>query len=329
MTFASPWMLLSLAVLPAAIAGYAVLVRQRADRRAALAAQGLVLTPASQRIGMRRHLPPVLMLVGVAVLLTAFARPHASFGIPHREGTVILAFDISNSMKADDLKPTRIEAAKQAARLFVARQPTTIRIGVVAFSDGALVTQAPTDVRADVLAAIDRLAPMGGTSLGKGIFASLTAIAGKPIVLDEAALQDDAANVDIGHFPNAVIVLLTDGENTSGPDPLVVARLASVAGVAIDTIGIGSSGGTVVTIDGFSVATALDEPALTDIATTTNGKYFAAPNEQALAEVYKSVDLKLVTRSEHREITAVFTAAGLLVLVLAGALSLWWFGKVI
>src|SRR5205085_7892776 len=191
--------------------------------------------------------------------------PAAPVSTPRREGTVILAFDVSNSMRADDIKPTRIEEAKAAGRAFVNRQPATVRIGVVAFGDGAVVVQSPTNARTDVIAAINRLSVGGGTALGKGMIASLSAIAGKPITIDEDALASDAGQVDIGYFGSATIVLLTDGENISQPDPVSVAEVASVAGVHVHTVGIGSDAGTVVRIDGFNVATALDRDLLEKI----------------------------------------------------------------
>jgi Ca-activated chloride channel family protein len=260
----------------------------------------------------------------------AFGRPELSVGLPHMEGTVILAFDVSNSMRAEDLEPTRIDAAKSAARAFVERQPDSVEIGVVAFSDGGLVTQPPTTAKADVLAAIDRLSPLGATSLGQGLFTAINAIAGDPIAVDPAALStSDLESLDIGYYGHGAIVLLSDGENTSDPDPLAIAELASVAGVRVYPIGVGSSQGTVVDLDGFSVATALDEAVLTEIAEGTGGTYFRAEDASALAEVYDSIDLRLTTEAERTEVTAAVTGASIVLLVLGAALSLVWFGRLV
>jgi Ca-activated chloride channel family protein len=242
---------------------------------------------------------------------------------------VILAFDVSNSMAATDLEPTRLDAAKTAARAFVVKQPTTIRIGVVVFGDGSVVSLQPTNNQPDVLAAIDRLALEGGTSLGQGLYASLNAIAGKPIVIDEAALASDSAQVDIGYFGSSQIILLSDGENTGQPDPLTVAQIASVAGVRINTIGIGTEDGTVVDIKGFQVATALDRDLLTEIATVSNGTYYEATDADSLAQIYKSIRLEVTTTTEHTEVTALFTMAGSLLLVAGALLSVLWFGRVV
>ena len=329
MSFLWPTALVSLVAVPALVAAYVGLLRRRARRTADLAAQALVGTAASARIGRRRHVPFGLFIVALTVLLVAFARPAMTLNLPHREGTVILAFDVSNSMAADDLKPTRMEAAKAAARRFVQRQPSSIKVGVVAFSDGGLVTQSPTDVRGDVLAAIDRLTPAGGTSVGAGIFTSLNAIAGKPIALSEAAAAGNLDNVDIGFFGSAAVVLLSDGENTAPLDPLEVSKLASVAGVRIFTIGLGSPEGTVVKVNGYSVATKLDQDMLGQIASVTNGTYSLAENEAALNKVYDSVDLKFVSHGAKTEVTGVLTGASALLLLAGGALSLVWFGRVV
>jgi Ca-activated chloride channel family protein len=330
MSFIWPGMLvLLLLAAPLLIVGYLALLRRRAERAAELAAQGFVPTSSTRRLHRLRHVPFVLFLLALMLLLFAAARPEMSLSIPRREGTVILAFDASNSMKAADMEPTRMDAAKAAARAFVEKQPSSIKIGVVAFSDGGLVTQQPTDARDDVLAAIDRISPLGATSLGQGIFTSLSAVAGTPITVDPSALESDTGVVDIGYYGSAAIVLLSDGENTANPDPLEVAKLASTAGVKIYPIGLGSPEGTVVNIDGFNVGTALDETTLKDIATLTDGTYYQAADAESLAKVYDQVDLKLTSEAEKTEMTGAFSGVSTLLLVVGGALSLVWFGRVV
>jgi Ca-activated chloride channel family protein len=329
MTFLWPGMLVLLIVVPLAVVGYVALSRRRGRRTAALAAEGFVPTGSARRLGRRRHLPFAFFLVALFLLLLALARPEASFGLPHREGTVILAFDVSNSMRANDLQPTRMDAAKAAARAFVGKQPSSIKVGVVAFSSGGLVTQEPTARQADALAAIERLTPQGATSLGQGIFTSLTAIAGKPIVSDVSELDRGIDNVDIGYYGSAAIVLLSDGENTTNPDPLEVAKLASAAGVHIYPIGIGSPNGTVVEVDGFSMATALDEKLLKEVALVTDGAYFRAQDSASLSDVYKKLDLKFTSEAEKTEMTGVVSGIGAFFLVVGGALSLLWFGRLV
>jgi Ca-activated chloride channel family protein len=214
MSFIWPAMLVLLLAAPLLVVAYVRLLRRRARRAAELAAEGFVPTASARRFRRLRHVPFALFLAAIILLLVGFARPEMSLSIPRREGTVILAFDVSNSMRATDLEPSRMKAA---ASRFTEKQPKTVKIGVVAFSDGGLVIQQPTNAKADVLAAIDRLSPLGATSLGQGIFTSLSAITGKSIVVDPDALAVGVDNLDIGYFGSAVIVLLSDGENTSNP----------------------------------------------------------------------------------------------------------------
>ena len=269
-------------------------------------------------------------MAALGLLAFALARPIMNVALPVREGTVILAFDVSNSMKAEDLEPTRIEAAKSAARAFVERQPSSIKIGVVAFGDSAVTVLRPSNVKEEVLAAINRLSVSGGTSLGQGLYTSLSAIAGKPLTIDESALESDSGRpVNIGFFGSSAIVLLSDGENTSRPDPLKLADVASTAGVPVHTIGVGTEKGTVVEVDGFSVATALDANMLKRIADVTDGTYHQASDSAALAGVYKSIDLDFKSVKKPREMTGAFAAAGLLLLAVGSVLSIAWFGRVI
>ena len=329
MSFALAPLLGLLVLVPLLVVLYVVLVRRRTSRVAALAAQGFAPNAAALRLRRRRHVPFGFFLTGLTLLLVAVARPQAAVSVPRREGTVILAFDVSNSMKAKDLKPTRMAAAKAAARAFVAKQPSSVKVGVVAFNDGAIATQQPTNDKKLVVAAIDRLSPSGATSLGQGIFASLNAIAGKPITIDPNSKVDGLDKVDIGYYGSSAIVLLTDGENTAGPKPAEMAKIASLGGVKIFTVGIGSAEGTVVEIDGFNVATALNEELLGEIAKTSNGTYYKASDAESLAKVYGSIDLKWKSVRKHTEITGIFTGVSTLMLLIGSALSLLWFGRVV
>jgi Ca-activated chloride channel family protein len=230
---------------------------------------------------------------------------------------------------ATDLQPTRMEAAKSAAKEFVDKQPSSIKIGVVAFNNGALITQQPTTDRSQAASAIDRLTSTGATSLGQGIFTSLSAIAGQPLSLPGDASTDDIADVDIGYYGSAAIVLLSDGENTSGPDAGAVAELASTAGVHIYPIGIGSTAGTVLDIDGFNVATALDEDTLKQIASVSNGTYFNATDSATLSQIYRNIDLRSVTDPQQTEVTALFAGVSTILLLVGGVMSMLWFGRLV
>jgi Ca-activated chloride channel family protein len=320
-------MLLTLLLAPVLVAGYLRLLRRREAARAALGPLGIVEGGGGIRARIRRHLPPSLMLLGLAVLAVALARPEAEVRLPRVEGTVILAFDVSNSMLADDLKPTRMEAAKEAARSFVEGQSPPIRIGVVTFGRGGALVQRPTGDRQAILAAIDRLSPQGGTSIGDGIFTSLTSLSDEPLVGDESDQESGAPDLDLDHVHPAVVILLTDGENTETPDPLEAAQVAAEAGVRVYPVGIGTPAGAVIDVEGFQILTQLNPDVLQQIADTTNGVYYAAQDDDSLREVYREVELQLTTRGERQEVTSIFAGVSLLVLLVAGGLALAWWGR--
>lgn len=327
MTLTYPWALLALLVLPVVVWRYRALLEAQRRHREALARTGLVLA-RSGTVGRGRLVAPVLLLAALAALVVAAAGPVATLTQVHREGTVILAFDTSNSMSATDVAPSRLAAAKKAAARFIATQPRGIRMGVVAFSDTGTVTQTPTDDPAPVTAAVERLSAHGGTSLGQGIFASLKAIAGGKLQVDPEQLAANPDAVDIGYYGSARIVLLSDGQDTGNLDPMAMARLASVAGVRIETIGLGDPAGTTVTIDGVSQRTALDEPALTQIARASDGSYQRAATAEELGDVYAGLDLELVARREPTELAPYVTLLALLILVAGVGISLVRTGRV-
>lgn len=329
MSFIWPAMLMLLAAIPLCAWLYVRLQHRRRQIAARYGSLGLLQTTSGRPIGARRHVPPALFLSGLAILLIALARPQAVVSLPRVEGTVILAFDVSGSMAADDLKPTRMEAAKAVARDFVQRQPPSVRIGVVAFSDGGFAVQAPTNDQAAILAAINRIAPQRGTSLGQGIFASLSAIAAE--AGETARLYSNLSPTPTpappGSNESTVVVLLTDGENTGPPDPLAAAQAAADRGVRVYTVGIGSAAGTTLHVNGFTVHTRLDEPMLQRIAQLTDGTYYNAEDEQELQAIYENLNLRLVIEPEPMEITALLAGLSALVLLIGGVCSMLWFSR--
>jgi Ca-activated chloride channel family protein len=330
MTFASPVWLLGLLLLPVGVAAYVSARRRRKQRSAALATQGLRTTGVARRRNWRLHLPFALFLVALALLVVATARPMATIKTPRREATVVLAIDVSNSMAAADVKPSRLGAAKIAAGDFVRQQPPGVRIGVVAFGPSAVIVQPPTFDHAVVLQAVKHLSLGGGTSVAAGILTSLDAIAGKTLVVKSAALaQDNSGDVNIGYYPGATVILISDGEDTSQTNPVTMARLASSAGVRVQTIGVGSAVGTTVKIDGFSVATALDAQTLKEVATVTNGSYHQVGDEAGLKAISKTINLHFAVVTQHTEITALFALAAALFLVAGALISVMWSGRVI
>jgi len=307
--------------------GYRRLQRRRQADRAALGPLGIMQTSDEATV-RRRRIPLLFYLTGLTILLIGSARPEMMLDLPRISGTVVLAFDISSSMTADDLDPTRIEAAKEAARAFVLNQPPTIDLSVVAFSNGGLVVQPPTRDQTAVLAAIDRLSPQGNTSLGQGIFTALNAIADEPLTIDPEAMTADIPPPELSSYSSAVVILLTDGENTAQPDPLEIAQLAAETGVRIYPVGIGSEEGSVIEVEGFQILTQLDPTNLEAIANLTNGEYFQAADADALQEIYKNIDLQLTIEGEKMEVTAVFAGISLLFFLAGGLLSMIWFNRI-
>jgi Ca-activated chloride channel homolog len=332
MSFIWPAMLILLLLIPLCVVLYLRMQRRRRRRMASYGSMGLVQT-AGRQFGARRHIPPALFLAGLAILIIALARPQAVVSVPRVEGTVMLTFDVSGSMAAEDLQPNRMEAAKVAARAFVEQQPRSVQIGVLAFSDSGLAVQAPTNDQSAIMAAINRLSPQRGTSLGQGILASLDTIAAAneppPKIYSNLTPTPAASPTPVpeGTYTSAAIVLLTDGENNENPDPLAAAQLAAERGVRIYTVGIGSAAGTTLHVNGFTVHTALDEAMLQHIAQLTEGAYYNAESQQDLRAIYENLGLQLVIKPEDTEITALFAGAGMLILLIGGMCSMLWLGR--
>ncbi|HSL28302.1 MAG TPA: VWA domain-containing protein [Anaerolineales bacterium] len=337
MSFLWPTLLLTLIFVPLLVFLYVRVQARRRSFAARYGSLGMVQDAAGAGMGVRRHIPALIFLAGISILLFSLARPQATVQVPRIEGTVMLTFDVSGSMAATDLEPTRIEAAKEAARQFVENQPSGISIGVVVFSDGGISVQPPTDNREETLATIERLVPRRGTSIGNGILVALNTIAvdaGDPPILNTDNFSDPAAQpvepVDSpqGWYPSAVIVLLTDGENNEEPDPAMAAELAADLGVRVYTVGIGTTAGTSIEVEGFTVHTSLNEPVLQFIAAETGGVYYNAANEDELRQIYDDLEPKLSVKPEEIEMTSIFAGLGMFIFLIGGFLSLLWFGHV-
>ena len=332
MSFIWPSLLGSLLVVPLLAALYLNL-RQR--RRKIVEQSGFGFVQSDNRAsGKRQHYPALLFLTGITVLLFSLSRPQATVSLPKYEGTVILVFDVSGSMAADDVEPTRMEMAKSIATDFVEDQPTDVRIGVVAFSDGGLSVQAPNVNREGTLATIERLVPRRGTSLGNGMLVALNTIAvdaGDPPIVNTNQLssEDDELPAPQGWYPSAVVLLFSDGENHQNPDPLAITDLAIDLGVRVYTVGVGSTEGTTITVEGMNVHTALNEELLNQVALTSGGRYYFAGDETGLRKVYDDLQPTLSIRPEALELTSLLAGLGLLVFLLGGMLSLLWFGRVL
>ena len=352
MTFFWPNMLWLLALVPALVAAYLLVLRRKRAAAQRYASLSIAADAGSAASSFKRHVPPVLFLLALVLMIAAVARPAAVIQLPAQHETVILAMDVSGSMRAADVEPSRIAAAQAAARTFVAEQPRSTRIGVVAFAATASVVQPPTQSREDVLAAIDRFQLQRGTAVGSGIVVSLATIFPKAGI-DVQSLESDgpprrdarrggAADaapaapapppfepVPPGSYQSAVIVLLTDGQTTTGPDPIRAARMAAERGVRVYTVGVGTAKGEVIRNEGWSMHVSLDEEALKTIAKLTHGEYFYAGTASELKKVYRALNARFVMESRETEVTGLFSAAAAALAMLAALLSMLWFNRIL
>jgi Ca-activated chloride channel family protein len=335
MSFTWPSMLWSLLIVPILLAIYAIRLARGRSLAVKAGDFGVIHKKSGRQIGIARHIPWALFLLGLTALMFALSRPQGYVTLPRMEGTVILAFDVSGSMAATDLQPTRMEAAKTAARAFVQHQPPSVQIGIVAFSDSGFSVQAPGNDQDATLAAIDRLTPERGTSLANGILVSLNTIfsAGEQATHFYSNLTPEPTPtptpVPSGFHTSSIVILLSDGENNQQPDPLAAARLAADRGVRVYTVGLGSPSGISLHVNGFTVHTRLDEELLKQIAQLTGGTYFSAQSTQELTDIYDKLSPELVIKPAKMEITSILAGASALLLLAGGLYSLLTFGRIL
>lgn len=337
LSFIWPWMLSGLIFVPVLVLLYLWLVQRRNRLASSFGGINTANVSTGRPAGLRLHFPAALFFSGLTILIFSLARPQAVISLPRVEGTVILLFDVSGSMAAEDMEPNRLEAAKSVAREFIQTQPSTVRIGIVSFSNSGFSMQAPTHDQEAIYAAIERLTPQSSTALGQGILASLNAIAVNagedPIGINSQPAFDQPGNglqmeLPEGDFSNSVIILLSDGENHEASDPLLAAVSALERNVRIYSIGVGSIHGTSLEVDGFIVHTQLDEGTLRQVSDITGGAYYHAADEADLKAIYTNITPQLVIKPEAMEVTSIFAGASLLVLLLGAAYSMIWFRRV-
>jgi Ca-activated chloride channel homolog len=341
MSFQWPTLLWLLVLVPLLVLLYVWLLRRKRRTSVRLASIAVAREAIGKGPGWRRHVPPVLMLLAVTVLLLAAARPMAVITLPLAQRTIMLAMDVSGSMRAEDVKPNRLKASQDAAKVFITALPRDVRVGIVAFAGTAAVVQAPTLSREDLIAAIDRFQLQRGTATGSGIVLSLATlfpdhnieiqhITGQrnmPRALGEAP-KKEFTPVEPGSFNSAAIIMLTDGQRTTGPDPLEAAKMAAERGVRVYTVGVGTTSGEIIGFEGWSMRVRLDEETLKNVSVLTHGQYFYAGTAQDLMKVYESLSSKLVVERKETEISGLFAALGALLAVLSAGLSVFWFGRI-
>jgi Ca-activated chloride channel family protein len=346
MTFLWPEMLRLLLIVPLLVAGYFYLLRRKQESALRYASLSMVKEAIGAR-RFRRHIPPLLFLLALIAMLVAVARPAAVVTLPSQHQTIILAMDVSGSMRAVDVQPNRISAAQAAAKAFVAEQPSNVRIGVVSFAATASVVQTPTQNREDIIATIDRFQLQRGTAIGSGIIVSLATIfpdagidvssliygryASRGVPLDQAgkAEKPPFKPVPPGSYTSAAIILLTDGQRTTGPDSMEAARMAADRGIRVFTVGIGTTKGETIGYEGWSMRVRLDEDTLKAIAEVTRGQYFYAGTATDLKKVYESLNSRFLLEKKEMEISALFAAAAAFTGLVSALLSLLWFNRIL
>jgi Ca-activated chloride channel homolog len=311
MSFTWPLVLIALAAVPVLVALYIDRDRRRVASRAEFGNPDLMPNVVDREPGRLRYLPPLIMLVALVFLIVGVARPHATVSVPREEATIVLAMDVSRSMKATDVEPTRLDAARAAAKTFLDEVPEKFRVGVVSFATRAAVGVAPTEDRDLVVTALDTLAPGEGTAIGDAVALSLRV--GQP--------QKEGAEA-----PPRAIVLISDGARDGGEvEPAEAAQQAKQRGVPVYTVLVGTPDGVVEEqlTGGFRriVRVPPNPETLEQVAATSGGTFFEAPDAEGLSSVYEELGSRLGTREEDREITDVFAAIAGALLLVAGTIS--------
>ena len=362
MRFLWPDLLWLLLLVPALVAAYIYALRRKKKAAVRYASLMLVRDALGPRQGLRRHLPPALLLLAIAAALVAAARPTATVTLPSEYLTIILAMDVSRSMLAADVAPNRISAAQAAAKSFVKDIPRNVRLGIVSFAATPATVQTVTENRDDLTAAIDRFQLQRGTATGSGLMLALAQLFPDAGIDVEGASKESAWSrygsddsgsgkgsgsdrsrklrkyekkeftaVAPGSYTSGGIILLSDGRRTTGPDPLEAAKMAADRGVRVYTVGFGSKteapGGIPGFGGGMGYFARLDEDTLKAVATITGGEYFHAGTSDDLAKVYQSLSARFALESSETEVSALFGALAALLVVCAGILSMLWFHR--
>lgn len=349
MTFLAPLLLLGLLLIPVLIGLYVVVQRRRARYAVRFTNLDLLANIAPRQPSWRRHVPTAVYLAAVSLLVLGLARPTMVVAVPREDATVLLTIDVSGSMKATDVAPTRLDAAREAARSFIDQLPAEIRVGIVTFASRPVTLVTPTTDRAELEAALDGLAPQDGTAMGDALMQVLdiaeaiqdgdtaAATPDPTTTPDASAAPDASADPDVAtdspaDEPLVAAILLSDGANSVGDaEPLDAAERAADLGVPVYTIALGTASGEVTVEDQFgqpvTLAVPPDRETLAQIAEITEATAFDAPTAEDLATVYDSLQSRVGFTEEQQEITAWFAAAALLLVVLGAGLSALWFGR--
>ena len=339
------WLLLA---VPLLVLTYWWLLGRKKKMALRYASLSIVREAMGKGPGFKRHIPPILFLLALVVMLMAAARPFAVVSLPSQRETIMLAMDVSGSMRATDVLPNRLVAAQNAAKAFLTDLPRNVRVGIVAFAGTASVVQSPTLNREDLVTAIDKFQMQRGTAIGNGIVVSLAELfpdAG----IDLAALQTgrdkprgtslDAPKTNTpkkdfvpqapGSYTSAAIILLTDGQRTTGVDSLDAAKLSADRGVRIYTVGVGTVDGETIGFEGWSRRVRVDEETLKGIARTTQGEYFYAGTAQDLKKVYQTLSSRIAIEKKETEVSGLLALVAAVLAMASAGLSLLWFNRIL
>ena len=347
LTFMWPQFLWLLLAVPLLVAMYIWLLRRKKKVMLRYASLSIVKEAMGAGQSIRRHIPPILFLLAIAAMLLAASRPFAVITLPSQQETIILAMDVSGSMRATDVKPNRLVASQNAAKAFLAQLPRNVRVGIVAFAGTAQVVQPPTLSREDLVVAIDKFQMQRATAIGSAIVVSLAELFpdagidlsamtygnGRPrgIPIDQAPKQEkkDFVPVAPGSYGSAAIILLTDGQRTTGVDTMEAAKMAADRGVRVYTVGVGTVDGETIGFEGWSMRVRLDEVTLKAVATNTQAEYFYAGTAENLQKVYEKLSSRLTVEKKETEISGLLALVAAILAIISASLSLLWFNRIL
>jgi len=347
LTFMWPQFLWLLLAVPLLVAAYVWLLRRKKKVMLRYASLSIVKEAMGTSQSIRRHIPPLLFLVAIAAMLMAASRPFAVITLPSQQETIILAMDVSGSMRATDVKPNRLVASQNAAKAFLSQLPRNVRVGIVAFAGTAQVVQPPTLSREDLVVAIDKFQMQRATAIGSAIVVSLAELFpdagidlsamtygnGRPrgIPIDQAPKKEkkDFVPVAPGSYGSAAIILLTDGQRTTGVDTMEAAKMAADRGVRVYTVGVGTVDGETIGFEGWSMRVRLDEATLKAVATSTQAEYFYAGTAENLQKVYEKLSSRLTVEKKETEISGLLALVAAVLAIVSASLSLLWFNRIL
>ncbi|MBP6853573.1 MAG: VWA domain-containing protein [Rhodoferax sp.] len=348
MTFLWPQFLWLLLAVPLLVLLYLWLLRRKKKLALRYASLSIVKEALGTSQSIRRHIPPVLFLLAITAMLFAASRPFAVVSLPMTQETIILAMDVSGSMRATDVKPNRLVAAQNAAKAFLTELPRNVKVGIVAFAGSAQVVQPPTLSREDLVAAIDKFQLQRATAIGSALVVSLAELfpdegidlsaitygnqqRPRGVALDQSPKKEKKEFVPVapGSYSSAAIILLTDGQRTTGVDTMEASKMAADRGVRVYTVGVGTVDGETIGFEGWSMRVRLDEATLKAVATQTQAEYFYAGSAETLKKVYEKLSSRLTLEKKETEISGLMALVAAVLAITSAGLSLLWFNRIL